>query len=135
MKTLLQFLEEKKKNTDVLSDDERTTARGNVKFTIWKSPDEKVKWLDDNEDYMKIEYKFEDKEKHIYIDFLLGFKDGSWRLWVGKIGSCAYDDDPYCDFKTDKFAEAIVKALDKVEEMLQDILEDPENYIQYYKDE
>lgn len=135
MKTLLQFLEEKKKNTDVLSDDERTTARGNVKFTIWKSPDEKVKWLDNNEDYMKIEYKFEDKEKHIYIDFLLGFKDGSWRLWVGKIGSCAYDDDPYCDFKTDKFAEAIVKALDKVEEMLQDILEDPENYIQYYKDE
>ena len=130
MKTLVQFLEEKK-NKDVLSDDERTAARGKVKFTIWKSPDEKVKWLEDNEDYMKIEYKFEDKEKNIYIDFLLGFKDGSWRLWVGKIGSCAYDDDPYCDFKTEKFAEAIVKALDKVEEMLEDILEDPENYIQY----
>lgn len=132
MKTLLQFLEEKKK--DILSDEERTTARGNVKFTIWKSPDEKVKWLEDNEDYMKIEYKFEDKEKNIYIDFLLGFKNGSWKLWVGKIGSCAYDDDPYCDFETEKFAEAIVKALDKVEELLEKILEDPDDYVQYYKD-
>lgn len=132
MRTLVQFLEDKKKDT--LSDEERTTARGNVKFTIWKSPDTKVKWLDDNEDYLKIEYKFEDTEKNISIDFLLGFKDGSWRLWVGQIGSCSYIDDPYCDFNTDKFAEAIVMALDKVEEVLENILEDPENYVQYYKD-
>lgn len=132
MKSLTQFLEDKKK--DVLSDDERTTARGNVKFTIWKAPDKKVKWLEDNEDYLKIEYKFEDKEKNIAMDFLLGFTNGSWKLWVGQIGSCAYDDDPYCDFETDKFAEAIVKALDKVEEMLENVVNDPENYVQYYKD-
>lgn len=132
MKTLLQFLEDKKK--EVLSDDERTTARGNVKFTIWKAPDKKVKWLEDNEDYLKIEYKFEDTEKNIFMDFLLGFTNGSWKLWVGQIGSCAYDDEPYCDFETDNFAEAIVKALDKVEEMLENVVEDPDNYIQYYKD-
>lgn len=132
MKSLATFLEEKKK--EALSDEEKTTARGNVKFTIWKAPDKKVNWLEDNEEYLKIEYKFEDKEKHISIDFLLGFQDNSWKLWVGKIGRCAYDDDPYCDFKTSKFAEAIVAALDKVEEMLSNIVEDPENYIQYYTD-
>ena len=59
MRTLVQFLEDKKKET--LSDDERTTARGNVKFTIWKSPDTKVKWLDDN----GIKYESLDiKEQH-----------------------------------------------------------------------
>ena len=64
----------------------------------------------------RIEYKLEDREKNLYIDFLLGFKDGSWRLWIGKIGSVTYDDDPYCNFETDDFKYAIVDALDKVEE-------------------
>lgn len=113
-------------------EDEKTTQRGKIKFTIWESPDKKVTWLEDNQNYQKIEYKLEDKDKKLSIDFLLGFKDGSWKLWIGKIGSCSYDDDPYCSFETDKFSEGIVAALDKVQEFLDKIDEDPENYVQYY---
>ena len=113
-------------------DKEKTTRRGQIKFTIWEEPDKKVTWLDDNEKYQKIEYKLEDKDKGLSIDFLLGFQDGSWKLWIGKIGSCSYDDDPYCSFDTDKFSEGIVAALDKVEEFLQKVKDDPDNYVQYY---
>ena len=45
--------------------------------TIWEEPDKKVKWIKDNNSFTKIEYKLEDREKNLYIDFLLGFKDGS----------------------------------------------------------
>jgi hypothetical protein len=113
-------------------DKEKTTRRGQIKFTIWEEPDKKVTWLDDNEKYQKIEYKLEDKDKGLSIDFLLGFQEGSWKLWIGKIGSCSYDDDPYCSFDTDKFSEGIVAALDKVEEFLQKVKDDPDNYVQYY---
>lgn len=128
MRTFVQYLKEEEENK------EKTTERGNIKFTIWEAPDKKVKWLDDNKSYQKIEYKYEDNKKNIFIDFLLGFKDGSWKLWIGKIGSVGYDDDPYCSFKTDKFADAIVKALDKVQEFLDEVREDPINYVQFYKD-
>lgn len=120
------------KEDDSKDEKEKTTRRGNIKFTIWESPDKKVTWLDDNNKYQKIEYKLEDKDKGLSIDFLLGFQNGSWKLWIGKIGSCSYDDDPYCSFDTDKFAEGIVAALDKVEEFLQKVKDDPDNYVQYY---
>ena len=94
-------------------DKEKTTRRGQIKFTIWEEPDKKVTWLDDNEKYQKIEYKLEDKDKGLSIDFLLGFQEGSWKLWIGKIGSCSYDDDPYCSFDTDKFSEGIVSSCKK----------------------
>lgn len=125
---LRQINEESEKEEE----DEKTTQRGNIKFTIWEEPDKKVTWLDDNQKYQKIEYKLEDSEKKLSIDFLLGFQDGSWKLWIGKIGSCSYDDDPYCSFDTDKFSEGIVAALDKVQEFLDKVDEDPENYVQYY---
>lgn len=127
MKNLRDYLLEEK------DDITASTSRGDIKFTIWKAPDKKVTWLKDNESYQKIEYKLEDKEDGLYIDFLLGFKDGSWKLWIGKIGSCSYDDDPYCTFETKKFAEGIVAALDKVEEFVEKVKEDPESYIQFYK--
>lgn len=127
MKSLKDYILEEK------NDITATTSRGDIKFTIWKAPDKKVKWLDDNESYLKIEYKLEDKKDGLYIDFLLGFQDDSWKLWIGKIGSCSYDDDPYCSFETKKFAEGIVAALDKVEEFVDKVKEDPENYIQFYK--
>jgi hypothetical protein len=127
MKTLKQYLLEEK--DDITS----SIERGNIKFTIWKAPDKKVKWLKDNEDFQKIEYKLEDKDEGLYIDFLLGFQEGSWKLWIGKIGSCSYDDDPYCSFDTDKFDEGIVAALDKVEEFVDKVKEDPDSYIQFYK--
>lgn len=127
MKTLKEYLLEEK------GDITASTSRGDIKFTIWKAPDKKVRWLNDNESYLKIEYKLEDKEEGLFIDFLLGFKDGSWKLWIGKIGSCSYDDDPYCSFETKKFSEGIVAALDKVEEFIGKVKDDPESYIQFYK--
>lgn len=132
MKTLYQYIKEASESEDV-DNEEKTTERGEIKFTIWEEPDKKVKWLKDNQKFQKIEYKYENKEKNIFIDFLLGYERGSWKLWIGKIGAVGYDDDPYCDFKTKKFAEAIVMALDKVQEFLEDVKEDPENYVQYYK--
>lgn len=103
-----------------------------IKFTIWEKPDTKVKWLKDNESYQKIEYKYKDKKKDIEADFLLGYKNNSWQLWAGKIGALTYDDDPYYDFKTKDFSEAIMKSLDKIEEIVKDIKEDPTNNVQYY---
>jgi hypothetical protein len=133
MNSLKQYiLEQIIKEDDKQDEEEKTTRRGQIKFTIWEEPDKKVTWLNDNEKYQKIEYKLEDKDSGISIDFLLGFQDGSWKLWIGKIGSCSYDDDPYCDFDTDKFSEGIVAALDKVEEFLQKVKDEPDNYVQYY---
>lgn len=108
--------------------------RGNIKFTIWEEPKKKVNWLNNNEKYQKIEYQYRDKEKNIDIDFFLGFQDNSWKLWIGKIGAITYDDDPWCDFKTNKFSEGIVAALDKVEEFIDDVEENPDNWVQFYKE-
>lgn len=127
MKRLINYINEAEE------DKKKIARRGNIKFTIWEESDKKVTWIEDNQKYQKIEYKYEDKEKQCFIDFLLGFKDNSWKMWVGKIGSCSYDDDPYCSFDTKKFAEAIVAALDKVEEFLDKVKEDQENYVQFYK--
>ena len=70
MKSLLQYIKEADEsdeiNQDALDDDrpapeddkpskEELTRRGNIKFTIWKEPKVKVNWLEDNEDYQKIE--------------------------------------------------------------------------------
>ena len=129
MKTLVQYIIEAE---EVKDKEKQSTERGKIKFTIWESPDKKVNWLDDNEKYQKIEYKYEDKKEGISIDFLLGFQEDSWKLWVGKIGSCSYDDDPYCSFDTKKFSEGIIAALDKVEEFLDKVKEDPSNYVQFY---
>lgn len=128
MKSLIQFIKEAAEKSD-----DKTTERGKIKFTIWETPDKKINWLEDNQSFTKIEYKLENKEKGLSIDFLLGFKSNSWKLWIGKIGACSYDDDPYCDFKTAKFSHAIVAALDKVEEFLDLVEEDPQNYVQFYK--
>lgn len=129
MKTLVQYILEAEKNKE---DEKQSTERGKIKFTIWEEPDKKVTWLNDNEKYQKIEYKYEDKKEGLSIDFLLGFQEDSWKLWIGKIGSCSYDDDPYCSFDTKKFSEGIIAALDKVEEFLEKVKEDPSNYVQFY---
>ena len=131
MKSLSQYIKEASEEKE--EDKEKITRKGNIKFTIWEEPDKKVDWLDNNQKYQKIEYKYENKDDQCFIDFLLGFKNESWRLWIGKIGSVSYDDDPYCDFETTNFAEAIVAALDKVEEFLDKVKEEPENYVQFYK--
>lgn len=127
MKSLKDYIYEEK--NDVTS----VIKRGDIKFTIWKTPEEKVTSLDDNKSYQKIEYKLENKDEGIYIDFLLGYDDDSWKLWIGKIGSCSYDDDPYCSLNTDEFKKAIVLSLDKIEEFIDKVKEDPQNYVQFYK--
>ena len=127
------------KKEDIGNDDDeddekkKLTRRGNIKFTIWEEPKKKVNWLDDNQKYQKIEYQYRDKEKNIDIDFLLGFQDNTWKLWIGKIGAITYDDDPWCDFKTNKFSEGIAAALDNVEEFMDDVEENPDNWVQFYK--
>lgn len=104
-----------------------------IQYTIWQEPDKKVTKLKNNAAYQKIECQWRDKEENIYIDFLLGFKDGSWRLWCGKPGSSTYDDEPYCTLDTEDFNDAIVKSLPKIDEIIGKVKEDPENYIQFYK--
>ena len=122
-------------NKDSNKDKEKTTERGKIKYTIWIKPDKKVNWLEEGQNYQKIEYKHIDKKKNIYIDFLLGYveEEKTWKLWIGKIGSLSYEDDPYCDLETGKFAEAIVKSLDKTQDFLQEVEDEPENWIQFYK--
>ena len=84
-------------------------------------------------DNKKIEYKYINKKQDINIDFLLGFQEDSWKLWIGRIGSCSYDDDPYKSFETKDFADAIIKCLDEVQNFLKKVEDDPQNYIQFYK--
>lgn len=129
MKRLIDYIIEK-------GDDKKADLpikRGDIIFTIWESPDTKVTELKNNNAYQKIEYKLEDKKSGLSIDFLLGFKESSWQLWVGKIGSCSYDDDPYKSLNTDNFKKAIVDSLDIIEEFLEKVIDDPTDYVQYYK--
>lgn len=116
--------------------DESVNRRKDIMFTIWKEPDKKVKWLKDNEKYQKIEYKHEDKSRKMSMSFLLGYdkENDTWKLWVGKIGAITYDDDPLCSLETNKFSQAIIKGLDKIEEYIKKVEDDPSDWIQYYKD-
>ena len=125
MKSIIEYIreanedEDEKKSEDVDNknaekddneNEDKVVERGDIKFMIWLSPDKKVNWLNDNEDYLKIEYKHQDREKNIFIDFLLGYveQEQMWKLWTGKIGALSYDDDPYCKLDSDKFSEAIL---------------------------
>lgn len=116
--------------------DESVNRRKDIMFAIWKEPDKKVKWLKDNEKYQKIEYKHEDKSRKMSMSFLLGYdkENDTWKLWVGKIGAITYDDDPLCSLETNKFSQAIIKGLDKIEEYIKKVEDDPSDWIQYYKD-
>lgn len=109
--------------------------RDDIKFIIWQRPEKKIKWLENNDKYQKIEYKYEDVDKMIFIQFLLGYvkEDKTWKMWIGKIGAASYDDDPYCKLDTEKFSEAILTACDKIEEFIEKVNKDPLNYIQFYK--
>lgn len=133
MKRLIDYIiekgdEEKKEDTPKLP-----IKRKDIIFTIWESPDTKVTDLSSNTAYQKIEYKLEDKKSGLSIDFLLGFKESSWHLWIGKIGSCSYDDDPYKSLNTDNFKRAIVSSLDIIEEFLEKVMTDPTDYVQFFK--
>lgn len=146
MKSLKDYIiteaDDKKSDDEVMkpvSDDTKAeiTAkdkeRADIKFTIWKEPDKQVDWLNTGDKYQKIEYKYINKEKGIEIDFLLGQQNEIWKMWMGKIGACSYDEDPYCSFETKNFGNAMIEALDKIQKILDEIRKDPDNYVQYYK--
>lgn len=135
MKTLKDYIIEANDNNSE-EQDESVNRRKDIMFTIWKEPDKKVKWLKDNEKYQKIEYKHEDKSRKMSMSFLLGYdkENNTWKLWVGKIGAITYDDDPLCSLETNKFSQAIIKGLDKIEEYIKKVEDDPSDWIQYYKD-
>ena len=122
MKSLLQYILES----------ENSTEKDNIKFTIWEAPDKKVKWLNNKKDYQKIEYKYKDKKLGIEIHFLLGFKDNTWKLWIGEIGAISYDDDPWVKLDCDNFKDAILKCLDYTEKFIKDVKENKDNWIQFY---
>lgn len=131
MKDLRQYILEAE------DDNKKTTERGKIKFVIWETPDKKLSWLNDYQSYQKIEAKYEedaDANKGLKVAFLLGRQDNSWKLWVGKIGVVSYSDDPYCDLKCRKFADAILNALDKADEIIKEIKENPNDWVQYYVD-
>ena len=137
MKDLRLYIKEAEENDEENKEDQdkKSTQRGKIKYTIWIEPKKSVRWLEPGQNFQKIEYQHKDKDKGIYIDFLLGYVENekTWKLWIGKIGALSYDDDPYCDLDTDNFAEAIVKSLDKTEEFLKEVEDDPENWVQFYK--
>lgn len=121
-----------KNDKDSNEGDEKTTERADIKFTIWKEAGVKVDWLEKYDPYQKIEYVYKNKEDNICIDFLLGFKDNKWQLWAGKDGAIGYDDDPFFNLKERRFDKAIVAALDKVQEIIQDVKDNPDNWPQFY---
>lgn len=112
--------------------DPKLKERAEIKFKIWKDGGELADWITDKDGYQKIEYVYKDKEKGITIDFLLGRKDGSWFVWAGKDGAVNYDDQPYKDLKTPYFRDAIMNSLDKIQELIQDVKDNPDNWAQYY---
>lgn len=112
--------------------DPKLKERAEIKFKIWKDGGELADWITDKDGYQKIEYVYKDKEKGITIDFLLGRKDGSWFVWAGKDGAVNYDDQPYKDLKTPYFKDAIMNSLDKIQELIQDVKDNPDNWAQYY---
>ena len=112
--------------------DPELKERAEIKFKIWKDGGELADWITDKDGYQKIEYVFKDKEKGITIDFLLGRKDGKWWLWAGKNGAVNYDDQPYKDLDAVSFQDAIMTSLDKIQELIEDVRENPDNWSQYY---
>jgi hypothetical protein len=130
MKDLEQFILEKEEQ-------EQSTERGKLKFYIYKDGKKKpVKWLEDKEDYQKIVCNYEEKpdfNEGIKLEVLLGRgKNGSWQLWAGKPGVVTYADDAYKDLDTEKFQEAIIKALDETEKLIGQIKKEPQNWVQFY---
>lgn len=129
MKNLIDYIFE---NSNKKQYKQLLKERGDIKFTIWSSNNKIITKLKDNKSYQKIEYKYENDKKGIYIDFLLGFSEDSWKLWVGKIGSVTYSDDYYKSLKTENFYDAVVKSLNIIQEFIKKVKEDPYNYVQYY---
>lgn len=106
--------------------------KSDICFDIWQEVGVRTNWLKDNFSYNKIEYKFIDKKKGIEIDFLLGYRNGTWHLWIGKIGIINYELQPYVDLCTPIFSRAIILSLDKIQDFVKQVYTDKDNWVDYY---
>lgn len=129
MKKLSNFLLEEQDATK----DPKMDIIPDIKWTIWDSDQNRIYNVNNVcSNYNKIEYLYIDKKKNIKIQFLMGLRDHTWRLWVGKIGGTYYADEPYCDLKTGNFKLAIIKSLDKVATFVLNVKNNPDSYQNYY---
>ena len=109
--------------------------RSQIVFTIWEAPEKKVSELASNTEYQKIECKYQEKpdaDEGIKVSFLLGFKDNTWQLWAGKPGVVSYSDDSYVSLDEVEFYKAVNAAVDKCVELINQIKDEPNNWVQYY---
>lgn len=135
MKSLGQFVNE----ADEQAEAQKITD--GVRFNIWVD-DQRVSWLPKDGRFSKIEYKYEsdpDAHQGIKVSFLIGKAtddmlrpSGNWQLWHGKPGVVSYSDDPNVDLETNDFTQAILRACDKVAELVSDIKTNQSNWVQYY---
>lgn len=119
---------------DGAKEDADAKRRADIKFKIYTAPDKQVDDLKKGEKYLKIEYIYKDKKKDIEIDFLIGKKtdEKNWSLYVGKVGSVSYDDDPYKSLKTEKLSKAINNAVEEVIDLIKEVEKDKDNWVQFY---
>lgn len=118
--------------TEGTQNDDAIKKETEVKFKIWESPHKQIDWLNNEDKYLKIEYIYDDKEKDIIIDFLLGKKDGTWQLYAGKKGSVSYDDDPMKDLKKTTFKEGLLAAIKFVTDFIKKVEDSPDDWNQFY---
>lgn len=119
---------------DGAKEDADAKMRSDVKFKIFTAPDKQVDDLREGEKYLKIEYVYRNKKKGIEIDFLIGRKDDAedWQLYTGKVGSASYDDDPYKSLETQELPTAINNAVAEAIDLIKEVEEDPDNWLQFY---
>lgn len=115
-------------------EDADAKERSDIKFKIYTAPDKQVTSLKEGEKYLKIEYVYRDKKEGIEIDFLIGKKkeDEEWQLYIGKVGSASYDDDPYKSLKTKDLAKAINTAVNEVIDLIKEVKDNKDNWVQFY---
>lgn len=119
---------------DSAKEDEENKKRSDIKFKIFTAPDKMVDDLKKGEKYLKIEYVYTDKKKGIQIDFLIGRKneEKDWNLYIGKIGSTSYDDDPYKSLETKDLTKAINNAVDEAMNLIKEVEENRDGWLQFY---
>lgn len=104
-----------------------------IKFKIWEEPGKQVAKLKDNESYNKIEYQYKNIDMNIYISFMLGFKDDSWKLWCAPLGKGNYMVAPLQDLKTNSFEKALSRCEPYINEYIEKVKNNPGKYVMYYK--
>lgn len=130
MKSLVEYIKEAQEQ-----DEKDAKIRSQIVFTIWEAPEKKVSELTSNTAYQKIECKYQensDADEGIKVSFLLGFKDNVWQLWAGKPGVVSYSDDSYVSLDEVEFYKAVNAAVDKCVELINQIKDEPNNWVQYY---